>query len=119
MNIQAAGYVCMAVEASRIMAGENNSIEQVEVQDLTIPKAVTFDGPDDVGVETSITLTSKDGFKQSYVVSTDTRVRIDGKKSTISAVKDGDTAGVIAKVSGSTQTAVAVVERAAKAGSTT
>jgi hypothetical protein len=63
---------------------------------------------------TAITLTSKDGFKQTYVVTTDTHVRIDGKKSAIGSVKPGDTAGVVAKVDGSTQTASLVVERAAK-----
>jgi hypothetical protein len=66
---------------------------------------------------TSITLTSKDGFKQTYVVNADTRVRVAGKKSTIAAVKPGDTAGVLAKVNGSTQTATFVIERPAKPAS--
>lgn len=65
---------------------------------------------------TSITLTSTDGFKQTYVVSpTTTRVRIDGKKSSIADVKVGQKAAVGAKVDGSTQNAVIVIERAAKA----
>ncbi len=63
---------------------------------------------------TSITLTSKDGFHQTYAVSADTRVRIDGKKSAIGDVKVGQTAGVIAKVEGSTQTARVIIERPAK-----
>jgi hypothetical protein len=65
---------------------------------------------------TSITLTSKDGFKQTYVVDKNTRVRVDGKKSAIADVTTGQTAGVVAKVDGSTQTAVIVIERAPKAG---
>jgi hypothetical protein len=63
---------------------------------------------------TSISLTSTDGFKQTYVVTTDTKVRVDGKKSAIADVKTGQTATVIAGVSGSTQTAKGIVERAAK-----
>ena len=42
-------------------------------------------------------------------------MRIDGKKSAIANVKTGDTAGVIAKVDGTTQTAQLVIERPAKA----
>ena len=63
---------------------------------------------------TSITLTSKGGFKQTYVVTPDTKVRIDGKKSTIGDVKAGQTAAVIAKVDGDTQTATVIIERATK-----
>lgn len=63
---------------------------------------------------TSITLTSKDGFKQTYAVTSTTRVRVDGKKSAITDVKTGQVAGVVAKVDGSTQTAQIVIERAAK-----
>jgi hypothetical protein len=66
---------------------------------------------------TSISLTSTDGFKQTYVVTSDTKVRVDGKKSTIADVKTGQNAVVIAGVSGSTQTAKAIVERPAKAAS--
>ena len=64
----------------------------------------------------SITLTSKDGFKQTYVVTKDTRVRVAGKKSAIADVKAGQQAGVLAKVSGGAQTASVVIERPAKAG---
>jgi hypothetical protein len=63
---------------------------------------------------TSITLKSKDGFPQTYVVGTDTRVRVDGKKSSIAAVKQGQQAVVLAKVDGATQTARLIVERAPK-----
>jgi hypothetical protein len=63
---------------------------------------------------TSISLTSTDGFKATYVVNSDTKVRVDGKKSAIGDVKTGQTATVIAGVSGSTQTAKGIVERAAK-----
>jgi hypothetical protein len=64
---------------------------------------------------TSISLTSTDGFKQTYVVNSDTKVRIDGKKSVIADVKAGQTATVLAGVSGSTETAKTIVERPAKA----
>ena len=60
-------------------------------------------------------LTSKDGFKQTYVVTSTTRVRVDGKKSSIGQVKPGQPAGVVAKVDGSTQTALIIIERAPKA----
>ena len=67
---------------------------------------------------TSITLSSTDGFQQTYVVTPQTKVRVDGAKSTIADVKTGQTAGVLATVSGSgsstVETAKAVVERAAK-----
>lgn len=63
---------------------------------------------------TSITLTSKDGFKHSYAVDSSTRVRVDGKKGAITGVKTGQDATVLAKVSGDTETAELVVQRAAK-----
>jgi hypothetical protein len=63
---------------------------------------------------TSITLTSKDGFSRTYVVDSNTRVRVDGKKGTISGVKTGQQAAVVAKVNGSTETAQLVIQRAAK-----
>jgi hypothetical protein len=63
---------------------------------------------------TSITLTSKDGFNHTYVVDSSTRVRVDGKKGSIAGVKTGQQATVLAKVSGDTETAAIVVQRAAK-----
>jgi hypothetical protein len=63
---------------------------------------------------TSITLTSKDGFSHTYVVDSSTRVRVDGKKGAIGSVKTGQDATVLAKVSGSTETAELVVQRPAK-----
>jgi hypothetical protein len=63
---------------------------------------------------TSITLTSKDGFIHSYVVDSSTRFRVDGKKGSSAGVKTGQDATVLAKVSGSTETAELVVQRAAK-----
>lgn len=71
-------------------------------------------GTVDVVSSTSITLTSKDGFKHSYVVDSSTRVRVDGKKGAITGVKPGQDATVLAKVSGDTDTAELVVQRAAK-----
>jgi hypothetical protein len=63
---------------------------------------------------TSITLTSKDGFHHTYVVDPSTRVRVDGKKGSITGVKTGQDATVLAKVSGNTDTAELVVQRAGK-----
>ena len=63
---------------------------------------------------TAITLTSKDGFSHTYVVDPSTRVRVDGKKGSITGVKTGQDATVLAKVSGNTETAELVVQRAAK-----
>lgn len=63
---------------------------------------------------TSISLTSTDGFSQTYVVNADTKVRIDRKQSSIADVKLGQTATVFAGVSGSTETAKRIFERAAK-----
>jgi hypothetical protein len=63
---------------------------------------------------TSVTLTSKDGFNHTYVVDSSTRVRVDGKKGSITGVKTGQQATVLAKVSGNTETAAIVVQRAGK-----
>lgn len=63
---------------------------------------------------TAITLTSKDGFSHTYVVDSNTKVRVDGKKGSITGVKPGQDATVLAKVNGSTETAAFVVQRAAK-----
>jgi len=63
---------------------------------------------------TAITLTSKDGFSHTYVVDPSTRVRVDGKKGSITGVKTGQDATVLAKVNGNTETAEVVVQRAAK-----
>lgn len=53
----AAGYVAMALEASRALAGEQQ-IELMEVLDLQIPKAIAFpDSQSAGGVETIVTLT--------------------------------------------------------------
>jgi hypothetical protein len=63
---------------------------------------------------TAITLTSKDGFSHTYVVDPSTRVRVDGKKGSITGVKTGQDATVLAKVNGNTETAELLVQRAAK-----
>jgi hypothetical protein len=63
---------------------------------------------------TAITLTSTDGFSHTYVVDSNTKVRVDKAKGSITGVKTGQVATVIAKVNGSTDTASLVVQRAAK-----
>ena len=53
----AAGYVAMAIEASRRMAGDR-PVELFELHNLVIPRAITFEeGTDSLGVETLVTLT--------------------------------------------------------------
>ena len=51
----AAGYVAMALEASRSFAGEN-TVELFELHDLVISRAITFEDGDDSGIETLVTL---------------------------------------------------------------
>ena len=51
----AAGYVAMALEASRSFAGEN-TVELFELHDLVISRAITFEDGDDSGIETLTTL---------------------------------------------------------------
>lgn len=58
----AAGYVSMALEASRSLAGEK-SVEVFELHNLAIPRAITFEDGDSLGVETLVTLT---GVKHHY-----------------------------------------------------
>ncbi|KAL5459023.1 hypothetical protein PMIN06_003013 [Paraphaeosphaeria minitans] len=55
----AAGYVAMALEASRALVGDQ-SIELVELHELSIPRAITFEENDDLGVETLVSLTAID-----------------------------------------------------------
>ncbi|KKK21517.1 hypothetical protein AOCH_006732, partial [Aspergillus ochraceoroseus] len=52
----AAGYVAMALEASKFLAAEN-PIRLLELHDMSIPRAITFEEGDTSGVETLVTLT--------------------------------------------------------------
>lgn len=52
----AAGYVAMALEGSKHLAGEK-PVNLYEVHDLSIPRAITFEEGDNSGVETLVTLT--------------------------------------------------------------
>lgn len=53
----AAGYIAMALEASRSLAADK-SVELFELNDLSIPKAIAFEDGDISGVETLVTLTA-------------------------------------------------------------
>lgn len=53
----AAGYVAMALEASRSLESPNTPIELFDLHDLSIPKAIPFEEADNSGVETLVTLT--------------------------------------------------------------
>ncbi|KAI1824158.1 lovastatin nonaketide synthase [Xylaria intraflava] len=55
--LPAAAYVSIAVEASRSL-NNDNAIQLVEVHNLSIPKAITFENDDDWGVEILTTFTS-------------------------------------------------------------
>ncbi|KAL6694280.1 hypothetical protein J3F84DRAFT_395947 [Trichoderma pleuroticola] len=52
----AAGYIAMALEASKLLAADKE-VKVFEVNDLAIPRAVTFEEGDTSGVETLVTLT--------------------------------------------------------------
>ncbi|KAL8654407.1 MAG: hypothetical protein Q9226_003450 [Calogaya cf. arnoldii] len=52
----AAGYVAMAIEAARSLAGDK-PVELFELHGLKIPRAITFEEDANAGVETLITLT--------------------------------------------------------------
>ncbi|GAP93361.2 putative lovastatin nonaketide synthase protein [Rosellinia necatrix] len=53
----AAGYIAMALEASRSLAADK-PVELFELNDLTLPKAIAFEDGDISGVETLVTLTA-------------------------------------------------------------
>ncbi|KAL8688776.1 MAG: hypothetical protein Q9224_004801, partial [Gallowayella concinna] len=53
----AAGHVALALEAAKSLAADGN-VEIFEIQDLNIPKAMTFDDNASLGVETLVTLTA-------------------------------------------------------------
>ncbi|KAL8721592.1 MAG: hypothetical protein Q9225_001756 [Loekoesia sp. 1 TL-2023] len=53
----AAGYVAMALEAARSLAADR-SVELLEIHNLSIPKAITFEDDINSGVETLVTLTA-------------------------------------------------------------
>ncbi|OKL61272.1 hypothetical protein UA08_03198 [Talaromyces atroroseus] len=56
MIFPAAGYVAMALEASKILAAEK-SVKTYELYDLSIPRATVIDDADNASVETLVTLT--------------------------------------------------------------
>jgi hybrid polyketide synthase/nonribosomal peptide synthetase ACE1 len=65
----AAGYISMAVEACRVLAG-SNEVQLVEISDFAIPKAVTFDEDGDASsVETLVTLTGIERINQTIAAS--------------------------------------------------
>ena len=53
----AAGYVALAIEATRTLA-HGKAVESLELRDLTIPRAITFEEDTSLGVETLVTLTA-------------------------------------------------------------
>jgi hybrid polyketide synthase/nonribosomal peptide synthetase ACE1 len=52
----AAGYVAMALEASKVLVGDKK-VEVFELNNLIIPRAIVFEEENDFGVETLVTLT--------------------------------------------------------------
>jgi hypothetical protein len=63
-------------------------------------------GPVDTISETSLTVTSNDGFTATYVVNADTKVRKNKAAAALSDIHEGDRVRVIAAKAGSTLTAV-------------
>lgn len=53
----AAGYVAMAFEATKSLAS-NKSVQFIELNNLNIPRAITFEEDGNAGVETLVTLTA-------------------------------------------------------------
>lgn len=53
----ASGYVSMALEACRVLAGDG-PVQLLELHDLSISRAITFEEGDESGVETLVTLTA-------------------------------------------------------------
>ncbi|KAL7935507.1 hypothetical protein V8C35DRAFT_333983 [Trichoderma chlorosporum] len=53
----AAGYVAMALEAAKSLAGDKPT-KVIELENLFIPRAITFEDDTNVGVETLVTLTA-------------------------------------------------------------
>ncbi|MCA1823328.1 MAG: hypothetical protein LC640_03490 [Frankia sp.] len=74
-------------------------------------------GTASVVTPTSITVHSPDGFDQTYVVTSATKVRADGKQASMTAIHTGDRVVVVAVKNGATYTARFVATRpAAKRG---
>jgi hybrid polyketide synthase/nonribosomal peptide synthetase ACE1 len=59
----AAGYVAMAFESSRTLAG-NRAVRFLELNNLNIPRAITFED-ENTGVETLVTLTAISSSKET------------------------------------------------------
>ncbi len=62
----AAGYVAMALEASRSLAADK-TVELFELYNLSIPRAITFEEGDTLGVETLVTLTAIEHHQDQIV----------------------------------------------------
>lgn len=58
---------------------------------------------------TSLSVKSSDGFSQTWVVNTKTKVRVDGQASSASSLKTGEELGVAGGMTGNTATARLVV----------
>ncbi|KAH7032562.1 uncharacterized protein B0I36DRAFT_265553 [Microdochium trichocladiopsis] len=56
----AAGYCALALEAARLLANSNGEqpLQTIELLDLNIPRAITFEDDSNAGVETLVTLTA-------------------------------------------------------------
>lgn len=62
----AAGYVAMALEASRSLVADSK-VELFELYGLSIPRAITFEEGDTLGVETLVTLTAIEHHQDQIV----------------------------------------------------
>jgi hybrid polyketide synthase/nonribosomal peptide synthetase ACE1 len=60
----AAGYVAMALESARTLAG-SRAVRFLELNNLNIPRAITFEEDENTGVETLVTLTAISSSKET------------------------------------------------------
>jgi hybrid polyketide synthase/nonribosomal peptide synthetase ACE1 len=100
----AAGYIAMAIEASKSLAGEKE-VKYFEVHDLVIKKAITFDDDSNFAVETLVTLTgiiSANGVTNSQKADFCCYSCVNGKDSDLELVASGSVKVIYGKAQSST-----------------
>ena len=94
------GFAGQIVHGSAVVKDRNGATKTVEVQNGTVT-AVS---------DKALTVKSSDGFTQSYVVLSTTKVSKDWTGSTASAIKTGDTVLVVAEQVGSANNATIIAD---------
>jgi hypothetical protein len=101
-STQSAGSHAQTAHPAAGKAGRRRLLRRLEHGSLTLRRksaTVTVDLQKGIVSDvspTSVTVTSRDGFKTTYDVTSASKVRAKGKKSSINAVKDGNGVLVIA-----------------------